>query len=214
MRQITEAIVHCSATRADWMGNNSSQAKVDEIRRWHVVDRGWSDIGYHYIIDRDGTILEGRGLGRTGAHVKGHNKGTIGICLIGGFGSSKNDAFSDHYTPQQERQLRQLLSRLMNQYGFTKVSGHNDYAAKACPGFNVFRWLVEDTPVRTSPTQSKTVRAGTITAAVGAAGGAFGALGNLDPTAQYILLGGGVLVALLAMYIVKDRLRRWAEGVR
>ncbi len=68
--------------------------------------------------------------------------------------------------------------------------------------------------IRDHPTQSKTVRAGGVTAAVGAAGGVFGALGDLDPTAQYIVLGGGVLVLLLALYIIKDRLRKWAEGVR
>lgn len=214
MRQITEAIIHCSATRPTWMGNATTAEKAEEIRRWHVDENGWSDIGYHYLIDRDGTAVEGRNVSRTGAHVKGHNRGTIGICLIGGLGSSANDAFEDHFTPQQDRKLRALLSHLMIEHGFTEASGHNEYAAKACPGFNVKRWLAGKTPERESPTQSKTVRAGGVTAAVGAAGGVFGALGDLDPTAQYIVLGGGVLVTLLALYIIKDRLRKWAGGVR
>lgn len=81
MRDINEIIVHCTATRPDWWQGKSTSEKVDEIRRWHVEDRGWRDIGYHYLIDRDGTVAKGRPVEQVGAHCKGHNTGTIGISL-------------------------------------------------------------------------------------------------------------------------------------
>lgn len=141
MRKLTEIIIHTSATRKSWMQRASSTAKVNEIRRWHVEDNGWSDIGYHYIIDRNGVVIEGRPLERTGAHTKGHNTGTVGICLIGGHGGSEADNFSDHYTHSQESSLRDLIRRLKTSYPtIREVSGHNEYAAKACPCFNVKKW--------------------------------------------------------------------------
>jgi N-acetylmuramoyl-L-alanine amidase len=141
MRPVNEIIVHCSATRADWMAGAKTSAKVAEIRRWHTRDRGWKDIGYHVLIDRDGTVAKGRPIEQVGAHVQGKNTGTIGVCLMGGHGSSEKDKFADHFTPQQEAALRKVLADLMRQYPtITKVSGHNQYAAKACPGFNVPSW--------------------------------------------------------------------------
>ena len=102
MRPIRGIILHCSATRPNWMANSKTSAKVAEIRRWHVRDRGWSDIGYHFLIDRDGTVAKGRPLERTGSHTQGHNTGTIGICLLGGWDSAATDAFAENYTPQQD----------------------------------------------------------------------------------------------------------------
>lgn len=145
MRALNEIIVHCSATRADWMQGQSIGAKVAEIKRWHTakppVGRGWNDIGYHFLIDRDGTVAAGRPLGTIGAHVQGHNTGTIGICLLGGHGSSKNDDPRDNFTDLQLTSLRGRIKLLMEQYPtITKISGHNQYAAKACPGFHVPTW--------------------------------------------------------------------------
>ena len=134
---VTEIIVHCSATRPDWMKDATSTAKVDEIRRWHVQDRGWRDIGYHWIIDRDGTVKPGRPENQIGAHVAGHNTGTLGVCLIGGHGSSERDQFSEHFTPAQNKALRTLIDLIETRATIKRVSGHNQYAAKACPGFNV-----------------------------------------------------------------------------
>ena len=141
MRKITGIIIHCTATRPRWWDGKSTSAKVAEIRRWHVEDRGWSDIGYHFLIDRDGTVAKGRSITRDGAHVRGRNAGTIGISLFGGHGSNENDQFSDNFTPEQDRALRQLISDLHKEYGPVLVTGHNEYAAKACPGFTVHEWM-------------------------------------------------------------------------
>lgn len=142
MRPISEIILHCSATRPKWMEGKSTAEKVAEIRRWHVEDNGWRDIGYHFVIDRDGAIARGRQLEQIGAHTVGKNKGTIGICLIGGHGSSADDTFSENYTEDQDKAVRSLIEQLRKQYpAITKVTGHNDYAAKACPGFRVATWL-------------------------------------------------------------------------
>lgn len=142
MRHLTEIIVHCSATRPTWFSGRNNEAQFREIKRWHTEDRGWSDIGYHYIIFRDGSVMAGRPLRRTGAHVKGKNKGTIGICLIGGHSSSETDKFRENFTPAQDRALRKLIKDLQTDYpSIRKVSGHNQYAAKACPGFKVEPWL-------------------------------------------------------------------------
>lgn len=141
MRPIREIIVHCSATRPEWMALSSTSQKVMEIRRWHVQDRGWNDIGYHLLIDRDGTVAKGRPMEKVGAHVAGYNTGTVGVCLIGGHGSAETDRFADHFTPAQDAALRKVLADLRAQFPtIAKISGHNEYAQKACPGFKVGPW--------------------------------------------------------------------------
>lgn len=143
MRSLSEIIVHCSATRPDWMNGKSAASKTREIKLWHTRDRGWKDIGYHWVIDRDGTTVPGRPVEQVGAHTQGRNTGTIGVCLIGGHGSSASDEFSKNFTPEQDRALRALIARLRQQYGALEVSGHNQFAAKACPGFNAPKWWRE-----------------------------------------------------------------------
>ncbi len=137
---VREIIIHCAATRPDWMQGRPLRDQVAEIRRWHRAN-GWRDIGYHWIIGRDGSMLPGRPETEIGAHTVGHNSGTIGICLIGGFGSATTDRFSDHFTARQGITLEQQLQAISMRTPITRVSGHNEYAAKACPGFNVTRWL-------------------------------------------------------------------------
>lgn len=146
MRQINEIIVHCAATRPDWMAGRPLSDKISEIRRWHTRDRGWRDIGYHWVIDRDGTYSTGRGEGQVGAHVAGRNAGTIGVCLLGGFGSRERDLFEKHFTPAQDHALRVLLSEIQGRHRITRISGHNEYSAKACPGFQVRPWLGQTAP--------------------------------------------------------------------
>ena len=139
-RKIKEVIVHCSATRPNWMQGQSPQAKVDEIKRWHVEDNGWSDIGYHWIIDRDGSIVKGRPMEKMGAHTRGKNKDTLAICLIGGHGGSASDELEDNFTFDQDCSLIAVMSGLVAEIGELKVSGHNEYASKACPCFDVREW--------------------------------------------------------------------------
>lgn len=140
---VREVIIHCSDTPPSWMGNRTLAEQVAEIRRWHIEERGWRDIGYHWIIGRNGIVASGRAETTIPAQVEGHNAGVIGICLIGGNGSSATDQFSRHFTAVQNVTLRQMLQGISMRTQITRISGHNDYAAKACPGFTVSQWLKE-----------------------------------------------------------------------
>lgn len=140
-RQPNETIIHCSATRPEWMTAAPLQDKVAEIDRWHKA-RGFTGFGYHWIIDRDGSRMAGRPEEQVGAHTKNRNANSIGICMVGGLNSSANDQFADNYTPEQDAALRGLIADIKVRHTIKKVSGHNDYdAGKACPGFHVGRWL-------------------------------------------------------------------------
>lgn len=221
MRNITTIIVHCSATRADWMAGRTLADKVDEIRRWHVEERGWSDIGYNYVIDRDGTVAIGRDrdhdgdtFEEIGAHVQGHNIESLGVCLIGGHGSAATDAFSDNFTPAQDRALRELIDKIETKLGDMTIAGHNDYAAKACPGFKVDRWLHSEPPARTSLTQSDTIKASTVIKAVQVATPVVGVVAGI-PWQTIAVLGGLSLIAMLATGVIDvERIRKWRRGDR
>lgn len=139
---IREITVHCSATPPDWMAGQSLSAQREEIRRWHLA-RGWRDIGYHWLIGRDGKVLPGRLETEIGAGVEGRNAGVIHICLIGGHGSAETDRFDRHFTPAQDVTLRGLIQGIGMRTRIARISGHNEFAAKACPGFTVSRWLSE-----------------------------------------------------------------------
>lgn len=141
MRKITEIFVHCSDTPPDWMAGKSIIAKVAEIRRWHIDDNKWLDIGYHYVIDRDGGVAKGRADSVAGAHVFGHNKNSLGIVLIGGKGGAATDNFEDHFTAAQDASLRHLLTNLQSDHPGAVVRGHNEVAARECPCFTVQDWL-------------------------------------------------------------------------
>jgi N-acetylmuramoyl-L-alanine amidase len=142
MRRVDEIIIHCSATRPQWMHNAPLSEKIAEIRRWHMQDRGFKDIGYHYIMDRNGMVDTGRPLEQEGAHVIGHNADTIGVCLIGGHGSAATDLFNENFTQEQDRTLRKLIADLRKRFpAIDKVSGHNYYSKKSCPGFSVAQWM-------------------------------------------------------------------------
>lgn len=138
---VREIVIHCSATRPGWMQEAGLAAQRDEIRHWHVDDNGWRDIGYHWLIGRAGAVLPGRAETAIGAGVAGHNAGVIHICLIGGHGAGANDRFSDHFTPMQDRALRRLIAEISTRTPIERISGHNQYAAKGCPGFSVPAWL-------------------------------------------------------------------------
>ncbi len=214
MRRIDEIIIHATATRPRWMHGQPTAKKVAEIRRWHVQERGWSDIGYHFLIDRDGTVAKGRPVNIPGAHVRGHNATTIGIALIGGHGATATDAFEDHFTQEQNSALRGLIDELQRLYGpGLKISGHNEYANKACPGFQVKRWLKRKPPARKSPVQSTTLQA-TGAGAAATIGGVVQAVGALDGRAQIAVIVLGAIVLAALAWIARERLRRWARGDR
>ena len=129
-RKIDKIIVHCSATR------EGQHIDVDTIRDWHVNGRGWSDIGYHYVIYLDGTVHPGRPIERSGAHTKGQNSNSIGICYIGGV-ETDGKTPKDTRTPEQKVALDNLLFVLTDIFANTTIHGHNEFAAKACPSFDV-----------------------------------------------------------------------------
>ena len=200
--------VHCSATRPEWFSGSSISSKVEEITRWHKA-KGWDTIGYHWIIDRDGQVAAGRPETRVGAHVQNHNTGSIGICLIGGHGSSESDDFAKNYTPEQDDALRNLIASLRIRADIKRVRGHNEVAAKACPGFNVARWL-DRKPPQPSLASSTTVQASAVQLLSGA-GGAAAAVGALDGNAQIVALVLCFVVAAAAAWIMRERIKRWAR---
>lgn len=127
MRNITEIIVHCTATPA---GRNVT---VNEIDRWHR-QRGFRCIGYHYVVMLDGRVCLGRDVRQPGAHTKGHNSCSIGVCYVGGLDSAGRPA--DTRTEAQRRSLRELITSLRLSYPGATVHGHREFAVKACPCFD------------------------------------------------------------------------------
>ena len=127
-RKIDKIIVHCSATP------EGKDYSVDTIRKWHL-QRGFSDIGYHYIIYRDGSIHIGRDEFVIGAHCKGHNSNSIGVCYIGGCASDGKTP-KDTRTSEQRQSLLNLLKELKVKYPKASIHGHRDFANKACPSFD------------------------------------------------------------------------------
>lgn len=139
MRKIEQIVIHCSATKP------RQDIGLKEIKVWHTAKppkgQGWSDIGYHFVIRRDGTRELGRSLDRSGSHVKNHNARTIGICLVGGLdekGKSQNN-----FTGPQFGELERLVRELLEQFPGAEVLGHRDFAgvAKDCPCFDVREWF-------------------------------------------------------------------------
>ena len=128
-------VIHCSATP------NGQDFSAEDINRWHV-NRGWSEIGYHFIIRRDGRIEVGRDLDERGAHVKGHNTDSWGICLIGGPGTGGAD---NDFTVDQWRALNDLLIVMKRMAINAEIKGHRDFpgVAKECPCFDVERFVQE-----------------------------------------------------------------------
>jgi N-acetylmuramoyl-L-alanine amidase len=154
MRKLTGIVVHCSATP------QGKHFDVSDIDAWHKA-RGWGvtvngkrySVGYHYIILLDGTIQEGRPIEKTGAHVKGHNTGTIGICYIGGVSNDGKQTPKDTRTAAQKIALAKLIRELKVMHPTIQwVKGHRDFpnVAKACPCFNTsaeYMYLMDRDPV-------------------------------------------------------------------
>lgn len=142
MRKITHIVVHCTATRE----GRPIDAKT--IDKWHR-QRGFAGIGYHYVVKLDGSVELGRPLAKPGAHVRGHNRYTVGVVYVGGL--SYELAPKDTRTPEQKEALRSLLRELKERFPNAEICGHRDFSpdlnhngiiepfefVKACPCFDV-----------------------------------------------------------------------------
>lgn len=118
MRAIRKHIVHCS---------DSTHGDVAEIRQWHIA-RGWRDVGYHFVIRRDGEVEVGRTLEDIGAHCEGQNADSIGTCLVG----------VKDFTPAQFAALRRIHAMLKSMFAGVELFGHRDFNPhKTCPNFEV-----------------------------------------------------------------------------
>jgi N-acetylmuramoyl-L-alanine amidase len=125
--------VHCSATPP------TMDIGAAEIRRWHKA-KGWMDIGYHFVIRRDGALEIGRDEAVHGAHVEGFNHNSVGICLIGGTDSAEKP--EANFTAHQMAALFHLVARLQVKYPTAVLQGHRDFpnVKKDCPSFDVKQW--------------------------------------------------------------------------
>lgn len=138
LRVIDMLVVHCSATPG------SMDIGRDEIDNWHRA-RGWSGIGYHFVIRRDGTLEMGRPLGKMGAHARSFNAHSIGICLVGGL--DDEGRAENNFTPEQWVTLSVVIAGLQETFDLDDedVWGHGDLpeVRKECPCFDVQAWLRE-----------------------------------------------------------------------
>lgn len=132
MRKSTEQIIiHCAATKP------SMDVDAATIDRWHR-ERGWLKIGYHFVIKRDGSVEDGRDRYEVGAHAKGHNANSIGVCMVGGL--SEDNEPENNFTDDQWSALSWLVDELTDEWPDAEVIGHNDVSEKSCPTFNVGEW--------------------------------------------------------------------------
>lgn len=136
-RELTDYIViHCAATKSD---QDINAATIDA---WHR-DLGWKGIGYHCVVKRDGTVEDGRDLKMVGAHVKGFNSVSVGVCLAGGIDDRGEPIYN--FTKEQMTSLAVLVSGLRREYPQARIVGHRDLdSGKACPCFDVGLWAREN----------------------------------------------------------------------
>lgn len=129
-------VIHCAATPA------TMDIGAEEINRWHR-QRGFWKIGYHYVIRRDGSLEAGRDLTEIGAHVKGFNSRSIGVCLVGGI--DEDGMPENNFTGDQFGALKCLLLYLRGHFPDAEIVGHRDLpdVNKDCPSFEVKQWLEE-----------------------------------------------------------------------
>ena len=132
-KETKNIVVHCSATREQDIG-------AEDIRCWHVRDNGWLDIGYHFVVRRDGTIERGRPPNAIGSGVNGRNSDSLHICLIGGADAKGRGV--NNFTVAQFDSLITLLREAVKAYPGAEVKGHRDFPGvkKDCPSFDVRPW--------------------------------------------------------------------------
>lgn len=141
-RNIKYIVLHCAATPP------SMDVGRERIKKWHLA-RNFVDIGYHFVIKRNGEIDKGRDLDgdglvieETGAHAKGVNSVSIGICWVGGVMESDKKTAEDNRTPEQLKTMKQLVKELAAKYPEAQIRGHRDFPGvrKSCPSFDVQNW--------------------------------------------------------------------------
>jgi N-acetyl-anhydromuramyl-L-alanine amidase AmpD len=125
-------VIHCSATKP------RMDIGLTEIRKWHVQDNGWRDVGYHYIIRRNGEVELGRSNRDTGAHAAGYNHKSVSLCMVGGM--AEDNSAENNFTAQQWTALLDLVKQLKLNYPDADVIGHNEISEKECPSFDVQKW--------------------------------------------------------------------------
>lgn len=143
IRAVDFLIVHCADTY------DSMDIGVIDIDRWHK-ERGWAGVGYHFVIRRNGVVEKGRPETIPGAHARGVNHLSLGICMVGGKADKGHS--EDNFTPQQWNSLRVLVQELIDRYpsitdenGAPRVVGHRDVDdRKQCPSFDVGAWLARE----------------------------------------------------------------------
>lgn len=139
-RKVDQIIIHYTATP------EGEEFSNEQIKHSHLA-RGFSDIGYHYVIGLNGEIRPGRSESIAGAHCTGHNTRSIGVCYVGGCPPRTTPNWQktgkDTRTPAQETTLAKLVKELIGRYPGATVHGHYEFANKPCPGFNVKTWLTE-----------------------------------------------------------------------
>lgn len=137
---VTWIVIHYSATPIE---RDVSGADIDRMHR----ARGWRGIGYHYYIRRDGTVEKGRDMSEPGrfeigAHSRGENAASIGICYEGGVRAAAPNVGFDSRTPAQVKAMTRLVRDLLGRFPGAVVTGHRDMpgAATQCPGFDARAW--------------------------------------------------------------------------
>ncbi|MEG2163110.1 MAG: N-acetylmuramoyl-L-alanine amidase [Bacteroidales bacterium] len=135
MREIKEIIIHCTATP------EGREVSVAEIDRWHR-ERGFNGIGYHFVVGLDGKVYKGRDVATVGAHCAGHNANSIGVAYVGGVDGALRP--KDTRTAAQRAAIVALVKKLKCEYPLSAVHGHNEFASKDCPSFDVQKWLKEE----------------------------------------------------------------------
>lgn len=126
-------VIHCSATPPDM------DIGREEITKWHKA-RGFREIGYHFVIRRNGGVERGRWVLIPGAHVKGYNSVSVGVCMVGGVDSDMKP--EDNFTGDQWGALLDVVSTLKGDFPEAKIVGHTELdSGKACPSFDVQQWV-------------------------------------------------------------------------
>lgn len=130
---VNEVMLHCAAIKTGQFRGMKPIQVWSIINRWHI-ERGFAGFGYHGLFMPDGFFATGRPFGMIGAGCKEKNRGVIHLLLIESREVKRLGQFADWFTEEQRIACRSLVRSLP---GIRKVSGHNDYAPKLCPGFKV-----------------------------------------------------------------------------